>query len=102
MEKTEERFVTHSLKKFDLFGQPYPAFNLRGKNEINTFCGSIVSIVIIYIVIMFGSLKFAHLLSHHGPTINTYTQKNAFTSEDIFNSEENDFMVAVTLEDYFT
>ena len=102
MDKREEPYVTHSLKKLDLFGQPLPAFNLKGKSEVNTFCGSMVSLLLIYVVIMFGTLKLTHLLSHHGPTINTFMQKNAFTSEDIYNSVENDFMVAVTLEDYYT
>jgi len=39
---------------------------------VNTYCGGLVSLAIIYTVLMFASLKLMHMLSFHGPTINSY------------------------------
>ena len=90
------------LKQIDLFGKPMPGFNLRGKDEVNTSCGGFISLVILFITIMFGCLKLSHLMTRKGPTINTYVQTDAFSGEDHYNTVDNNFMVAFSVEDYLT
>ena len=70
------------VSKLDMFGQALPTFNLRGEDKVNTTCGGVASLIIIYITFMFASLKLMHLSTYHQPMINTYTLPNMFTSSD--------------------
>ena len=45
------------LKEIDIFGAPVPGFNLNGKQSINTHTGGCISIIIISIVLIFGTNK---------------------------------------------
>ena len=69
---------------------------------MNTVCGGMASLVIIYIVFMFASLKLMHLKSYHQPTINTYTLPSVFTKDDVYETTKQNFRVAVALEGYLT
>ena len=52
---------------------------------------------------LFATLKLQHLLSRHNPSVNTYIEKDAFDDSDIWLGTENeDFMLAVTVVDYAT
>ena len=101
-DEKKNRGLGHVLKQIDMFGKPMPAFNIHGKDEVNTSCGGFVSLVIIFITIMFGGLKLSHLTTRKGPTINTYVQTDVFSGEDVFNTVENNFMAAFSLQEYMT
>ena len=53
----------------DLFATPLPTFNLRGQEAVPTLCGSILSIIIMYISFIFAALKFMQLLARHNPGV---------------------------------
>ena len=90
------------LLNMDMFGSALPTFNLKGKTEIRTACGGTVSLMIIYITFLFASLKLVHLVTKHGPLVNSFEIADAYGFEDIFSSADENFMLAVSLEDYFT
>lgn len=57
---------TH-LSKIDMFDTPIPGFNINGKGKLRTAAGGLISFVILYVSLMFASLKFMHLLQKHNP-----------------------------------
>ena len=69
-EKQQTIGLPRCLKELDMFGESIPSFNLRGKTKVKSFTGGSVSLVIIYIVILFAALKLMHLFSKHNPSIN--------------------------------
>lgn len=83
------------LLSLDLFGAPAPTFNIRGESEVRTFCGGIVSSVIITVTILFALLKLQHLLSKHNPSVNAFEDKNAWGTGDVMMpGDSDDFMMA--------
>ena len=57
------------LKRIDKFGEPLPAFNVKGEMEVTTLTGGIVTFLIYIIFIAYGSLKFIHLIEKRNPQI---------------------------------
>ena len=63
-------------------------------------CGAITSLAIIYVTILFGSLKLQHLTNKKGPTINTnITPLEAGVTYKI---DQDEFMMAFSAENYET
>ena len=62
-------YMPNVLKKIDIFGQPLPAFNLKGQTEIPTLTGGLCTFIIFCVFIAYGSLKFVHLIEKRNPTI---------------------------------
>ena len=72
------------LLTIDMFGEPLPNFNIKGKSEVRTHCGGCLSMVLIFTVIMFATLKFQHLLMKHNPTLNVFEDRDALDVTDIW------------------
>ena len=51
---------------------------------------------------MFAILKLEHLLARQNPSINQYIVRNAYEAEDTYSAGENDFKLAVRVENYLT
>ena len=79
-----------------------PTFNLRGQDKINTLTGCIVSLMLISLTLVFASQKALHLVDRYNPDISQLLVTNAFTELDVFNTKEEKFRLAFTLEDYLT
>lgn len=91
------------LLTLDMFGAGIPAFNVMGKDQVRTHCGGCLSLVILSVTFLFATLKLQHLLSRHNPSVNTFVEKDAFDDSDIWLGTDNeDFMLAVTVVDYAT
>ena len=51
--------------------------------------------LIIITVIAFSLVKLDHLLAKHNPTVNIFTEENAFDETEIWRAkDQNDFMMA--------
>ena len=85
----------------DMFATPLPIFNLRGQETVQTVCGSILSIMILYVTLIFAALKFMHLMARHNPGVNEYVEYDAF-NDLTYDIAASDFMMAVAVEDYVT
>ena len=68
---------------------------------MRTYCGGCVSLVIMYVTLLFALLKLQHLLSKHNPTVNVFTEHAVFGESDVWTGGENeDFMMAFAVVDY--
>ena len=91
--------ISHVLQTMDLFGKPVPGFKISGHERVNTTIGGFFTLFMMSILTIFGLVKLQQLLTHHNPTINTYTEVDALIGEK-FDPLEHDFFMAVGLEEY--
>lgn len=70
--------VLNFLAKFDLFGEPIPAFNVRGKDKVKTPPGGILSTIIITISLGFAIIKWFELMARSDPIINNNIVANHY------------------------
>lgn len=88
------------LAKIDIFGTDLPGFKLKGKAQVYTACGGLLTTCISIVLLLFASLKFIHLVDHYNPNVSQIQQQAYFTEEDVFNAREENFRVAFSLEGY--
>ena len=86
------------LKTVDMFAADLPKFNMRGEESVKTNIGGFCSIIIIYVSLMYAAHKFNHLVTRHNPQIVSYEVRDAFGEDDLFETSESDFMMAVAME----
>ena len=87
------------LQQIDGFGEPLPTFNIRGQEKVNSRVGGIATLLIIFLVAVFGGLKLQQMLEHRNPNLSTY-------AKDIQNGEtihlkDRKFRIAFAVEPYF-
>ena len=58
------------LQRIDKFGEPIPAFNLKGKNQIRTPFGGIMTITIIFFTLGYFLQKLNTILEKENPILN--------------------------------
>ena len=63
----KKRYLTSISETLDMFGAPLPTFNDKGKTEVHTTEGFIVSVVLLTVLMMFGAMKMEHLVKRHNP-----------------------------------
>ena len=94
--------IQGALHTLDHYGRSLPVFNLRGQTKIHTYCGSLTSLSVYIIMLLFAVIKFNHLVAKHNPNIAQVLQKNTYDENDRFVPVDENFMLAFTLEDYLT
>ena len=76
------------LLTLDMFGEPLPMFNIKGKSDVRTHCGGCLSIAIIFSTVAFALTKLEHLLERHNPTVNIFTIDDAYDETDVWRAED--------------
>ena len=61
-----------------MFGAPVPAFNLKGKQRIQSHIGGCISIIIISVVLIYGINNLQKVITHQNPNINTNLIEGAY------------------------
>ena len=56
-----------------MFGQPVPAFNIKGKSKVKTAVGGILSAVIIAVTLGYSIMKIHDLMLKANPVISDNT-----------------------------
>lgn len=59
-----------------------------------------LSVAISIVVLLYAALRFTHLVDHFNPSISQILQQSYFTDEDVFNTREENFRIAFSLEGY--
>ena len=88
------------LQTFDAFSKPIPAFNIKGKDRVNTRIGGLITILISFTVLMYAAIKFSHLSTKKNPQMSQYYQDvPKDVREDV---RDQGFRIAVSIEDYIS
>ena len=86
----------------DYYGRKLPTFNMDGHEKVYTYCGSLTSIGVSLVMLLYAFIKFNHMMAKHNPNISQVLQKNHFTENERFVPLNENFRFAFTLEDYLT
>ena len=87
----EGRGLKDLIRKLDMFSESVPQFQLNNKAQFTTFIGGIVSLAFMIVTFLFATVKFQELVTRHNPTINTYTLKNEYSSDDKMDLGDNSY-----------
>ena len=87
------------LETVDAFSEPIPVFNVRGKTKVSTGAGGILTLLVAAVVLMYGFIRFEHMLSKYNPNINDYYVD--LDEEQVGNFNEANFRFAFTIEDFY-
>ena len=88
---------------FDVLSTPVPTFNIKGKGEVRSYLGSIVSILIISTTFLFSVYKLGDLLSKKNPSVIEIEDTYAIPSDEKFYIDEHEqIQIAVGLKNFRT
>ena len=62
--------ISSILRKIDRFGKPIPAFNMKGKDQIKTVIGGIMTTAIITLTLGYFVIKFQDLMAGTDQIVN--------------------------------
>ena len=65
--------INSFFRKLDRFGQPIPAFNMKGKDKVNTSVGGVMTLTIITLTLGYFVIKFQEILEGSDKTVNYNT-----------------------------
>lgn len=99
--KTKTRLDAKTvLERFDIFGQALPTFNLNGKGKVNTIAGGFLTVIILGVVLAYGTTKMIQLESKANPNISSYLKEAAFDYTDMIDLNEENFRIAFAVEGF--
>ena len=84
----------------DIFGVDLPTFNIKGKSKVRTVTGGILSFFVGVIFVIYGSLKFSHLMEKYNPSISEVIKQNFYNSDTRLNPHDIGFRLAFAVEGY--
>jgi hypothetical protein len=70
------------ISKCDIFGAPMPSFNYRGASTIGTPFGCILSLFLLTLLSLYGTIKFNHLVTKKNPVLSKAAQSNRYQTEE--------------------
>ena len=88
------------VKRLDLFGVEIPQLNLNGETQVKSSIGSIITIIIAILMFIFALIKLEHLANRKNPDLSSIIE--SIDEGEIYDLNEEDFMMAFTLEHWST
>ena len=88
------------LRSIDIFGEPLPTFNLKGKTHVFTATGGIFTIILAIVFLGYTLVKFEHLIEYKNPDVTEFLEKNFYDYQTRIDLNEIGFKFAFTLEGY--
>ena len=90
----------HILENLDGFGEPVPAFNVKGQSTIRTRCGGVTTLIIATTVLLYAVIKFNHLSTRHNPHMSSYLQDIPQKESVDISDDSYKFKIALSIEDF--
>ena len=90
--------VPRIIESLDMFKQDLPAFNIRGKTKIASLAGAVMSFAILFVMLIYGTIKMIQLSSRTNPNITSFVQQNYFDGTNVVNFKERGLRFAFGIE----
>ena len=75
--------ITNILRRLDRFGQPIPAFNMKGKDSIKTVIGGVLTAAIITLTLGYFIIKLQDLMEGTDKTVNYNVMHSYYDNEGL-------------------
>ena len=69
------------IERLDIFGANLPLFNIKGKTQVLTKMGRVLSLFVLMTWLSYGALKLTQMYKKHNPFISDITEKNSFGAD---------------------
>ena len=80
IETRGEKKRTRKLPQIDMYAAPVPRFNIEGRESIMTCTGTVLTIGVILLTLVFAIVKFQQLMNERSPAmVNEYVEEGAFS-----------------------
>ena len=63
-------YVGNLLRQIDYFGEPIPAFNIKGKDKVTTAFGGIMTLTVMFFTLSYLISKINDIVEKKNPIIN--------------------------------
>ena len=73
------------LEATDLYQEPLPSFNLRGRKTIPSLAGGITSLAVYLVVLVYSYLRLGRLIRRTNPEISQFREYGVRTSDEEVN-----------------
>ena len=81
-----------------MFKREVPTFNMRGKTRIASVTGAFLSFVILFIMLLYGIVKYYQLHTRSNPNVSTFVSHNYFDGTNVVNFKEQGLRFAFGIE----
>ena len=81
-----------------MFSRDLPSFNLRGQTKFASTTGAVISFVILFVLLLYGTIKMTQLTSRNNPNITSFVQQNYFDGTNVVNFKERGLRFAFGIE----
>ena len=88
------------LDMFDLFKRNVPTFNMRGLLYVPSIAGGVLSFTILFVMLIYASVKLIQLASRSNPNISAYESAMHFDSTNVVNLKESGLRFAFGIEGF--
>lgn len=94
--------MPNALKSIDQFKKPLPGFNIGGENSFGTMEGGIFTIVLFFMLTVYGIHKFSVLLSKRNPNLTQLLLEGENDPMEGTYFLNDGFKIAFAVENYHT
>ena len=70
--------VSGFIRSLDFFKEPIPGFNIEGRAGVGSLLGIVISVSLVIIMSLYGSMKFDVLVNRVNPTITVADEPQEF------------------------
>ena len=63
-------YIMNTLRHLDRFGEPIPAFNIKGEDKVKTAFGGIVTLLVVFLTISYFINKLNAIVVKKNPIMN--------------------------------
>ena len=92
--------LMNMLDMLDLFKRRLPTFNMRGSAFVPSIAGGLLSFTIFFVMLMYATVKFIHMLNRHNPSVSSYLKSSFLDSSNIVNFKDKNLRFAFGVEGY--
>ena len=73
---------------------------MRGRTGFSTYAGALLSFAILFVMLIYGTIKLIQLNGKLNPNVSTYTEQNFFDSSNVLNLKESGIRFAFGIEGF--
>jgi len=74
---------------------------MQGKTTLSSTCGTVSSLVLLNIMMIYAAIKLVRLVSHANPNITTFEEFDVFDSSEVLNYRDQGLRFAFAVEGYW-
>ena len=63
-------YIMNFMRRIDRFGEPIPAFNIKGRNKVTTTIGGFMTLMVMFLTLSYLTSKINSIVQKKNPIMN--------------------------------